>query len=125
MSSFFQRAVAASLLASCTVAFAAKPAEKSAEAARNPIQVPGAVWAFDGFLLNIPSDSGWYSTAKDGHYADLSKDFGNGLKGRAQEEKWDDHHVTEAFYKLDVPAERGLERKAVPMRAMPVSPTNM
>jgi hypothetical protein len=80
MSSFFQRAVAASLLASCTVAFAAKPAEKSAEAARNPIQVPGTVWAFDGFLLNIPSDSGWYSTAKDGHYADLSKDFGNGLK---------------------------------------------
>ena len=29
--------------------------------------------------------------------------FGNGLKGRAQEEKWSDHHVTEAYYELDVP----------------------
>src|SRR3954454_16901216 len=80
MSSFFKRALAAWLLASCTAAFAAKPPEKAAEAVRNPIQVPEAVWAFDGFLLNIPADSGWYSTAKDAHYADLSKDFGNGLK---------------------------------------------
>ena len=30
--------------------------------------------------------------------------FANGLKGRAQEEKWDDHLVTEPFYELDVPA---------------------
>jgi len=80
MSSFFQRALAATLLASCAAAIAAKPSEKAAEALRNPIQIPGAVWAFDGFLLNMPGDSGWYSTAKDGHYADLSKDFGNGLK---------------------------------------------
>jgi benzoyl-CoA 2,3-dioxygenase component B len=46
------------------------------------------------------------------------------LKGRAQEEKWDDHTVTETFYELDVVAQGQasagnaprFERKAVPMR---------
>jgi benzoyl-CoA 2,3-epoxidase subunit B len=63
----------------------------------------------------------WFSLSLDLHGNEVSTNaasyFGNGLKGRAQEEKWDDHHVTEAFYELEVPAERGLERKAVPMRA--------
>ena len=63
----------------------------------------------------------WFSLSLDLHGNEVSTNaaayFGNGLKGRAQEEKWTDHHVTEAFYELDVPADRGLERKAVPMRA--------
>ena len=28
--------------------------------------------------------------------------FANGLAGRAQEEKWDDHRVIEQFYELEV-----------------------
>jgi len=81
MTSTFDGALAAALLmAAGTIALAATPQEKAAEARRNPIQVPGAVWAFDGFLVNVPNDSGWYSTAKDEHYADLSKDFPDGLK---------------------------------------------
>ena len=62
----------------------------------------------------------WFSLSLDLHGNEISTNaasyFGNGLKGRAQEEKWDDHHVTEAFYELDVPADGGLERKAIPMR---------
>jgi TPR repeat protein len=81
MASVGKRSLAAALLmVSCAFALAATPPEKAAEARRNPIQALGAVWAFDGFLVNIPNDSGWYSTAKDWHYADLSKDFGDGLK---------------------------------------------
>jgi len=41
----------------------------------NPISIPGQPWAFDGFTITVPTDPGWYSTAKDGHYADLSKDY--------------------------------------------------
>jgi benzoyl-CoA 2,3-dioxygenase component B len=62
----------------------------------------------------------WFSLSLDLHGNEISTNaatyFGNGLKGRAQEEKWSDHHVTEAFYELDVPAAGGLERKAIPMR---------
>ena len=62
----------------------------------------------------------WFSLSLDLHGNEVSTNaasyFGNGLKGRAQEEKWADHHVTEAFYELDVPADGRLERKAIPMR---------
>lgn len=80
MALFFNRALATALMAAAAIALAAKPQDKNAEAKRNPIQVPGAVWAFDSFLINVPDDSGWYSTAKDDIYADLSKDFADGLK---------------------------------------------
>ena len=62
----------------------------------------------------------WFSLSLDLHGNEISTNaasyFGNGLKGRAQEEKWDDHHVTEAYYELDVPDSGGLARKAIPMR---------
>jgi benzoyl-CoA 2,3-dioxygenase component B len=63
----------------------------------------------------------WFSLSLDLHGNEVSTNaasyFGNGLKGRAQEEKWDDHHVAESFYELDVPGQSGLERRAVPMRS--------
>ena len=42
--------------------------------------------------------------------------FANGLKGRAQEEKWDDHAVTDRLYDLDVAADGKVERRSIPMR---------
>jgi benzoyl-CoA 2,3-dioxygenase component B len=62
----------------------------------------------------------WFSLSLDLHGNEVSTNaasyFGNGLKGRAQEEKWDDHRVTDALYELEVPAKGGLERKTIPMR---------
>ena len=81
MASLFHRPLAAILLAAgCIGAWAAKPQQLDQDAIRNPIQAPGTVWAFDGFLVTVPADAGWYSTAKDAHYADLSKDYGAGVK---------------------------------------------
>jgi TPR repeat protein len=81
MALVFTRALAAALLAMCALhASAAKPQQKDAEAKRNPVQVPGTIWAFDGFLVNVPADSGWYSIAKDAHYADLSKEYSGGVQ---------------------------------------------
>jgi TPR repeat protein len=47
----------------------------SIEAKLNPVQVPGVTWAFDGFSVTMPKDSGWHSLGKDAKYADLAKDF--------------------------------------------------
>jgi benzoyl-CoA 2,3-dioxygenase component B len=70
----------------------------------------------------------WFSLSLDLHGNEISTNaasyFANGLKGRAQEEKWDDHVVNEQFYELDVvaqgqaakAAQGRIERKAVPMR---------
>jgi hypothetical protein len=80
MTSIFNRSLTAALLLSAAAAWAATPQDKGADAKRNPIQVPGTVWAFDGFLVSMPNDSGWYSTAKDWRYADLSKEFDDGMK---------------------------------------------
>ena len=53
----------------------------------------------------------WFSLSLDLHGNEISTNaasyFANGLKGRAQEDKWDDHLVTEQFYHLDVPAAAG------------------
>lgn len=49
----------------------------------NPISAPGAPWAFDGFLVNTPADGGWYSLAKDAHYAELTKAFSAGMQASA------------------------------------------
>ncbi len=52
----------------------------------------------------------WFSLSLDLHGNEISTNaasyFANGLKGRAQEDKWDDHLVTEQFYELDVPGSR-------------------
>src|SRR4029077_9414997 len=62
----------------------------------------------------------WFSLSLDLHGNEVSTNaaayFGNGLKGRAQEEKWDDHQAIDAIYELELPATGGLERKAIPMR---------
>jgi benzoyl-CoA 2,3-dioxygenase component B len=62
----------------------------------------------------------WFSLSLDLHGNEISTNaasyFANGLKGRAQEEKWDDHLVTEQHYELVVAADGRLERKAIPMR---------
>src|SRR4029450_1037846 len=64
----------------------------------------------------------WFSLSLDLHGNEISTNaaayFANGLKGRAQEEKWDDHIVSEQFYELDVVASSSdgrMERKAIPM----------
>jgi len=49
----------------------------------NPISAPGAPWAFDGFVVNSPADDGWYSLAKDTHYAELAKEIADGLQASA------------------------------------------
>ena len=63
----------------------------------------------------------WFSLSLDLHGNEISTNaasyFANGLKGRAQEEKWDDHLVDRGVLR----ARRrrptaGLERKAIPMR---------
>src|SRR6185503_4603312 len=62
----------------------------------------------------------WFSLSLDLHGNEISTNaasyFANGLKGRAQEEKWDDHLVTERFYELEVSADGKLDRRAIPMR---------
>ena len=62
----------------------------------------------------------WFSLSLDLHGNEISTNaasyFANGLKGRAQEDKWDDHVAADKFYELDVAADGHLERKAIPMR---------
>jgi len=50
-------------------------ATAQSEALPNPILAPGAPWAFDGFVVNVPSDDGWASLSKDGKSAELGKKF--------------------------------------------------
>lgn len=50
------------------------------EVLRNPIRVPGTTWAFEGFRITIPDDAGWYSLAKDAHYADLARNLSGGAQ---------------------------------------------
>ncbi|HXT30475.1 MAG TPA: hypothetical protein VN716_14380, partial [Vicinamibacterales bacterium] len=62
----------------------------------------------------------WFSLSLDLHGNEVSTNaasyFANGLKGRAYEEKWDDHKVTEAMYDLEGLADGKLERRHIPMR---------
>src|SRR3954451_20640453 len=62
----------------------------------------------------------WFSLSLDLHGNEISTNaasyFANGLKGRAYEDKWDDHGVTEAMYELEVAQDGTLGRRHVPMR---------
>src|SRR4051794_9815867 len=62
----------------------------------------------------------WFSLSLDLHGNEVSTNaasyFANGLKGRAYEDKWDDHKVTEAMYDLEMLAEGKLEKRHIPMR---------
>ena len=85
------------------LAFAVLPAwaaEQPPGPLPNPISTPGAPWAFDGFVVNSPAGDGWYSLAKDTHYAEFAKEFAAGLQASAIV---DAHRVDE-----DVTSEAGL-----------------
>ncbi|HSL23547.1 MAG TPA: benzoyl-CoA 2,3-epoxidase subunit BoxB [Vicinamibacterales bacterium] len=63
----------------------------------------------------------WFSRSLDLHGNEISNNaaayFANGLKGRAQEAKWDDHVVGEdRRYELEVLADGTIDRRAIPMR---------
>jgi benzoyl-CoA 2,3-dioxygenase component B len=62
----------------------------------------------------------WFSLSLDLHGNEVSTNaaayFANGLKGRAFEDKWDDHQVTEVMYDLEMLQDGRLERRHIPMR---------
>ncbi len=63
----------------------------------------------------------WFSRSLDLHGNEISNNaasyFANGLKGRAQEAKWDEHVVSaDRHYELQVLADGSIDTRAVPMR---------
>src|SRR5207249_9301776 len=62
----------------------------------------------------------WFSLSLDLHGNEVSTNaaayFANGLKGRAFEEKWDDHRVTDALYELELLQDGRLDKRQIPMR---------
>lgn len=62
----------------------------------------------------------WFSLSLDLHGNEISTNaaayFSNGLKGRAEEAKWDEHRVTDAAYKMDVVEDGAIAQIDVPMR---------
>jgi benzoyl-CoA 2,3-dioxygenase component B len=62
----------------------------------------------------------WVSLSLDLHGGEVSTNaaayFGNGLKGRAQEARFDDHLVKDAIYEMSVLENGGVVTTAVPMR---------
>jgi benzoyl-CoA 2,3-dioxygenase component B len=62
----------------------------------------------------------WFSLSLDLHGNEISTNaasyFANGLKGRAEEAKWEDHRVTESVYKLDVVRDGEIKNIDIPMR---------
>jgi benzoyl-CoA 2,3-dioxygenase component B len=62
----------------------------------------------------------WFSLSLDLHGNEISTNaaayFANGLKGRAEEAKWDDHRVTESTYKLETVRDGHVVPTEVPMR---------
>jgi benzoyl-CoA 2,3-dioxygenase component B len=63
----------------------------------------------------------WFSRSLDLHGNEISNNaaayFANGLKGRAQEAKWDDHVVSaDRQYELDVLGDGSIDKTSIPMR---------
>jgi benzoyl-CoA 2,3-dioxygenase component B len=62
----------------------------------------------------------WFSRSLDLHGSEISTNaasyFANGLKGRANEERYEDHRALESCYQLEVIADDGFTRREVPMR---------
>jgi benzoyl-CoA 2,3-dioxygenase component B len=62
----------------------------------------------------------WFSLSLDLHGNEISTNaaayFANGLKGRAEEAKWDDHRVTEAVYSLETVRDGEVAAIDIPMR---------
>ncbi len=68
------------LIAFCLGFLVAPPAIAAAqtEPLPNPIQVPGAPWYFDSFIVDAPREEGWASFSKDGKSAELGKKYADG-----------------------------------------------
>jgi len=49
----------------------------------NPIQVPGAPWYFDSFIVDAPREEGWASFAKDAKSAETGKKYDDGRTASA------------------------------------------
>jgi benzoyl-CoA 2,3-dioxygenase component B len=62
----------------------------------------------------------WFSQSLDLHGSEVSSNaaayFSNGLKGRAEEDKWDEHRVIEELYKLETVRDGAVVPTEVPMR---------
>ena len=62
----------------------------------------------------------WFSLSLDLHGNEISTNaaayFANGLKGRAEEDKWDEHRVIEELYKLETVRDGAVVPTEVPMR---------
>jgi benzoyl-CoA 2,3-dioxygenase component B len=62
----------------------------------------------------------WFSRSLDLHGSEISSNaasyFANGLKGRAKEDTYQDHILSEAIYTLEVLAEGDIATREVPMR---------
>lgn len=62
----------------------------------------------------------WFSLSLDLHGNEISTNaaayFANGLKGRAEEAKWEDHRVTESAYRLETIENDRVIEVDVPMR---------
>ena len=62
----------------------------------------------------------WFSLSLDLHGNEISTNaasyFANGLKGRAEEAKWDEHRVVETTYKLQTLNEGQIGMTEIPMR---------
>lgn len=62
----------------------------------------------------------WFSLSLDLHGNEISTNaaayFANGLKGRAEEAKWEDHRVDDSTYTLDVVEDGQVVEREVPMR---------
>lgn len=62
----------------------------------------------------------WFSLSLDLHGNEISTNaaayFANGLKGRAEEAKWDEHRVVETAYTLETVVDGQLSTVQIPMR---------
>jgi benzoyl-CoA 2,3-dioxygenase component B len=62
----------------------------------------------------------WFSLSLDLHGNEISTNaaayFANGLKGRAEEDKWDEHRVIEELYRLETVRDGAVVPAEVPMR---------
>ncbi len=62
----------------------------------------------------------WYTLSLDLFGGEISSNaasfFASGLKGRAKEERYDDHSALNQFYSMDVPKDGGIAKEEVPLR---------
>ena len=58
--------------------FASACGRSQIEPLPNPIQVPGAPWYFDSFIVDAPREEGWASFSKDAKSAEMGKKYEDG-----------------------------------------------